>query len=162
MATFKYIPDKFEIKYMKVINAKTIPETRIALHEMLKSVINLYDEMYANLVKQPVPTYDNLRGTYEELWCNYRNKVIVSAEAKDKSYVYHAALGAQGFLDEMTKYRGTKKFDLMQYFNADDLTSFKEDFLRVMDKYLEEYHKVGRKVERYGSIEQLYNHYMKV
>jgi hypothetical protein len=37
------------------------------------------------------------------LWCNLRNKVIASVEAKDKSYVFHTALGAQGFLDEMTK-----------------------------------------------------------
>lgn len=162
LATLQYIPDEFEQKYMAVVNAKTIPEIRNAACEMLKSVIDLYDEMYTSLVKQPVPTYNNLCGTYEELWCNCRNKVIASTEAKDKAYAYHAALGAQGFLNEMTKYRGTKKFDLMKYFNADDLTAFKEAFLSVMDEYLEEYHDVGRMVERYDSFEQLYKNYMKV
>ena len=162
MATFQYLPDEFEKKYMAVISANTIDEIRQTSYDMLKSVIDLYDEMYINLVEQPVPTYNNLCGTYEELWCNYRNKVIASTEAKDKSYAYHVALGAQGFLDEMTKYRGTKKFDLMKYFNADDLTALKEEFLGVMDEYLEEYKKVGRKVERYDSIEELYKYYMKV
>jgi predicted nucleotidyltransferase len=162
LATFQYMPDEFEKKYMAVVSAKTIHEIRNASYEMLKSIIALHDEMYKNLVKQPLPTYDNLCGTYEELWCNCRNKVIVSTESKDKSYVYHVALGAQGFLDEMTKYRGTKKFDLMKYFDADDLPSFKEAFLRLMDEYLDEYNKVGRKVERYDSFDELYNHFMKV
>jgi hypothetical protein len=162
MATFKYLPDEFEKKYMAVVEAKTIDEIRQASYDMLKSAVTLYEEMYVNLVEQPVPTYNNLCGTYEELWCNCRNKVIASTESKDKSYAYHTALGAQGFLDEMTKYRGTKKFDLMKYFDSDDLTLFKDAFFRVMDEYLEEYNKVGRKVERYDSIEQLYNNYMKI
>lgn len=162
LATFQYMPHEFEKKYMAVVSANTVYEIRSASYEILKSVIALYDEMYAKLVKQPVPTYENLCGTYEELWCDYRNKVIVSTESKDKSYAYHVALGVQDFLDEMTKYKGTKKFDLMKYFNAGDLTSFKETFLRIMDEYLEEYYKVVRKVERYDSIEQLYNNYMKV
>ena len=101
-----------------------------------------------------------ISGTYEELWCNCRNKVIVSTESNDKSYVYHVARGAQEYLDEMTEYRGTKKFNLMQYFDPDNLLSFKEAFLRVMEEYLEEYNKVGRKVERYDSFEQLYDNYM--
>lgn len=162
LATFQYIPEEFEKKYMAVVNAKTIYEMRNASLEILKCIIALYDEMYENLVEQPLPTYDNLSGTYEEFWCNYRNKVIASTKSKDKSYAYHVALGAQGFLDEMTKDRGTKKFDLMKYFHADDLPAFKEAFFRLMDEYLEEYKKVGRKVERYDSIEQLYNHFMKV
>ena len=161
LATFQYIPDGFEKKYMAVVSAKTIYEIRDATCEMLKTIIALYDEMYEKLVKQPLPTYDNLCGTYEELWCNCRNKVIASTESKDKSYVYHVALGAQAFLNEMTEDRGTKKFDLMKHFDAENLPAFKEAFLRVMDEYLDEYNKVGRKVERYASLEELYKHFMK-
>jgi hypothetical protein len=127
---------------------------------MLKSTVELYDKMYDKFVKQPVPTYDNLCDTYEELWCNCRNKVIVSTESNDKSYVYHVARGAQEYLDEMTEDRGTKRFDLMQYFDPDNLSSFREAFLGVMEEYLEEYNKVGRKVKRYDSFKQLYDDYM--
>jgi hypothetical protein len=160
IATFQYLPHEFEKKYMAVVNSKTINEIRTASYDMLKSVITLYDEMYANLVEQPVPTYDNLRGTYEELWCNYRNKVIISTEANDGAYAFHVAMGAQNYLDEMTKTRGTKKFNLMQYFDRNNLHLFKEAFMRAMDEYLEEYDRVGRKVERYETFEQLYDRYM--
>lgn len=127
---------------MSVIEAKTIEKIRSASYEMLKGMTELYDKMYTNFVKQPVPTYDNLRGNYEELWCNYRNKVIASVALNDKAYVYHAASGAQDYLDEMTRSIGTKKFDMMKHFDADNLVVFKETFLRIMDEYLEEYKRV--------------------
>jgi predicted nucleotidyltransferase len=162
LATYRHMPDNFEKIYMAVVEARTIPEIRNAAFEMLKSVVDLYERMYKEFVKHPEPTYDNLLGTYEELWCNYRNKVIASTKSNDKSYAFHVALGAQNYLDEMTEDRGTKKFDLMQYFDADNLSLFKEAFMRAMDDYLEEYKKVGRTVVRYDSFEQLYNDSMKL
>ena len=121
LATYRYIPDNFMKIYMYVVEAKTVDEMRTASYEMLKCIVSLYDRMFEDFVEHPVPTYDNLWGTYEELWCNIRNKVIASVEANDKSYTFHTALGAQNYLDEMTKERGTQKFNLMQYFEAENL-----------------------------------------
>lgn len=55
---------------------------------------------------------------------------------------------------------GTKKIDLMQHFDANDLTVMQEKFLEVMGEYAEEYGKVGREVKRFTTFEQLYAHYM--
>lgn len=158
---YRYLSDGFIIQYMNVINSKTIDEIRNTAYDLLKSMVVLYETMHKNFVEQPVPTYDNLRGTYEELWCNCRNKVFKSIKAGDKSYAYHVAMGAQNYLDEMTETRGTKKFDLMQYFNSDNLLLFQNSFLEAMDAYLDEYNKVGMKVEQYDTFEQLYSQFMK-
>lgn len=162
IGTYRYIPGDFEMIYMAVINAKTTQEIRSASYKILKSMNDLYHKMDKDFVVQPVPSYDNLAGTYEELWCNCRNKIIASVELEDKSYAYHVAMGTQNFLDEMTETRGTKKFDLMQYFDSDNLHLFKDQFLQAMDEYLEEYNRVGRKVERYDTFEQLNTQYMKL
>jgi len=161
IATFTYAPDEAQILFMAVIEAKTIEEIRSTSFEMLQSIVRLYEKMYKDFVEQPTPTYDNLQGTFEELWCNYRNKVIASIEANDKSYAYHVAMGVQNYLDEMTKEIGMKKFDIMKYFDANNLEIFREKFMNIMDAYLEEYNKVGRKVERYESFEELYQSYMR-
>ncbi|MFE6074260.1 hypothetical protein ACFVQB_07275 [Paenibacillus sp. NPDC057886] len=116
--------------------------------------------MCDNFTVKSAPTFDNLRGTYEELWCNYRNKILNSVITNDASYVFLSVYGAQGYLDEMALEKGTKKFDLMQYFDASNLPVMKEKFLEVMDEYLDEYDKVGREVERFTTFEQLYAHYM--
>lgn len=162
LLTYQYLPENFELLYMSVIEAKTIEEIRIASFSLLSGVMRLYDTMHENFKEQPVPTYDSLWGTYEELWSNCRNKVIISTVLKDKSYAFHAAMSAQNYLDEMTAEKGTKKFDLMQYFDADNLEIFKEAFLKAMDEYLKEYANVGRKTLIFDTFDVLYNHYMKV
>jgi len=71
-------------------------------------------------------------------------------------------MGAQNYLDEMAiEHCGTKKFDLMQYFNADNLDIFKDAFLEAMDEYRMEYDKVGRKVLEFDTFDDLYNYYMR-
>jgi len=161
LLSYDYLPENFEELYMAVIEAKTVEEIRMSSLSLLKSVAQLYDRMHDEFSPKPVPTYDNLKGTYEELWSNCRNKVLNSIAENDKSYAYLAAMGAQNYLDEMSnEHCGTKKFDLMQYFDADDLDVFKDAFLEAMDEYLLEYEKVGRKVEKYDNFEDLYEAYM--
>lgn len=160
ICSFRYVPDQLESMYMSVIEARTIEEIRIASFDMLKSVTKLHSTMCDSFIVKPVPTYDNLKGTYEELWCNYRNKILNGVLINDAPYVFLSAFGAQGYLDEMAAKIGTKKFDLMQYFDASNLTVMQEKFLEVMDEYVEEYHKVGREVQRFTTFEQLYAHFM--
>lgn len=158
---YKYLPENFEMLYMAVIEAKSIQEIREASFSLLSGVARLYDKMHRDFTEQPVPTYDNLWGTYEELWCNSRNKVIRSVNLKDKSYAFYTAIGTQSYFDEMTAEKGTKKFDILQYFDADNLDTFKDAFLNAMDEYLTEYDKVGRKVLKFDTFEDLYDFYMK-
>ncbi|WP_339296874.1 nucleotidyltransferase domain-containing protein [Paenibacillus sp. FSL R5-0623] len=157
---FRYVPDDLEPLYMSIIEAHTIEDIRIASFNMLSSVTRLHRTMCDNFIVKPAPSFDNLRGTYEELWCNYRNKILNSVISNDAPYVFLSAFGAHGYLDEMAVEKGTQKFDLMQYFDASNLPVMKEKFLEVMDDYLDEYNKVGREVKRFTTFEQLYAHYM--
>lgn len=158
--SFRHLPADFETNYWNVIRAKNVDEIRSTSRSLLNSLLELHKVLHQQYVEQPVPTYDNLKGTYEELWCNYRNKVISSVESKDASYAFYAAMGAQGLLDEMTESRGTRKFDLMQHFDAANLDLFKDKFLQAMEDYLEEYRRAGRQIERYDTIQELYRQYM--
>jgi hypothetical protein len=157
---YKYLPDHMEEMYMAVIQAATMEELRSAAFALLSALSALYDKMRAQFVPSPTPTYENLWGTYEELWCNCRNKIIHSTGSNDASYAFHAAMGAQSYLNEMTEMFGTPRFDLMQHFDSGDLSKFREAFLCAMEDYAKEYEKVGRKIVRYDSFEELYEDYM--
>jgi predicted nucleotidyltransferase len=159
LLSYTCLPDDFKKRYMDVIEAKTIGEIKETTLSLLQGVAGLYETNRRDFTTPPVPSYDNLKGTYEELWSNCRNKVLASAAAKDKSYAYFAAMGAQNYLDEMTVDRGTRKFDLMRHFDADDLDSFKDAFMEAMEEYRDEYSKVGREVLMFDSFEALYEYY---
>ena len=159
LLSYEYLPDGFEDKYKALIRAKTVVELRGAALALLRGVDGLYNGMREKFSERAEPTYENLEGTYEELWCNYKNKVIASADSGDVCYAFHAALGAQNYLDEMTESIGAPKFDLMKDFDPDDLQSFKAAFLRAMDVYYAEYERVGRSAEIFDSFESLYERY---
>lgn len=158
--TYKYLPDHMEEMYMAVIKAVTVEELRSAALHLLSALNALYGKMRAQFVPPPSPTYENLWGTYEELWSNCRNKVLKSTCSNDLSYAFHAALGAQSYLDEMMGMVGTPHFDLMQHFDVSDLSKFREAFLRAMEEYTAVYEKAGREIVRYDSFEELYEDYM--
>ena len=155
LRAYRYLPERFEERYWAVIRSCTVGELREAARALLAATLALRDAMVRELVPQPVPTQDTLRGTYEELWCNYRNKMLAATAAGDAHYAFHAALGAQGFLDEMTADLGTPRFDLMAAFDAGNLAPLRETFLRAMEDYRAEYDRVGRTVERYDTLEEL-------
>jgi len=163
LRAYPYLPKDFETNYMAVINGKSVDEMRSAAFAVLKSLVTLHQEMVDQFIEKITPTYENLCGTYEELWCNCRNKIIHSTDLADKNYAFLSAFGAQNYLDEMTTdVCGTPKFDLMQYFDSDNLQAFKAAFLRIMDEYLEEYKKAGRKVEIFDSFDKLYAEFMNI
>jgi hypothetical protein len=161
VAAFPRLPRDFDRLYMAVIEATTITSMRSAALGMMQGVVGLHAELKREIGDHPRPTCENLRGTHEELWCNCRNKVIAGVEAGDASYAFHAAVSAQEYLDEMSEEKGTKRFDLMRHFDVRHLETFREEFLRIMDEYLEEYRKVGLVVQRYARFEKLYDHYMR-
>ena len=162
LKALKHLPENFDDEYMSVIKASTVDEIRIKSKSILKSVIRLYDDMCENFIEKPEPTKENAKGTYEELWCNCKNKVIASCDSGDISYAYHAAMGAQDYLDEMTRMIGSKKFDLMQHFDAENLHTFKEAFLQVMDEYLDIYKAIDLQPKIYETFEEVYEQYMAV
>jgi hypothetical protein len=160
IAAFPYLPRGFDARYMAVVEADTADGMRAAALALLRCVTGLHAEMERTLVPRPAPSVENLTGTYEELWCNYRNKVVSSAEAGDASAAFFTALDAQNFLDEMAETRGTRRIDVMGRFRADGLAGFNAAFMAVMDEYLEEYRRLGKPVVRYATFDELYAAYM--
>ena len=160
LAIYKYLPKHFEKLYMSIVVAKTVDEIRLASLAFLQSFIELYENMKDEFIPKKTPTVKNLKGTYEELWCNCRNKIIKSTAVGDKSYAFLVASGTQNYFDEMMDLCGTPKFNLMKHFDADNLNSFCEKFLEMMDEYRLEYDKVGRRVRNFNDFQSLYESYM--
>jgi len=160
LLTYKYLPDNFYNKYMSVIESKTECEIKDAAFSLLNGVAHLYDTICQKYIPKPVPTSDGLMDSYELLWGTYRTKIIASIASNNKSYIFHAARDAQGFLNEMAENNGTKVFDLMQYFDADNPEILINEFLKIIDEYANEYERMGRKILKFDTFEALYDYCM--
>lgn len=95
ISSLRYIPNDLESLYMSIIEAHSIEDIRIASFNMLNSVTRLHRTMCDNFIVKPAPTFDNLKGTYEELWCNYHNKILNSVVTDDASYLSFGLWGTR-------------------------------------------------------------------
>lgn len=161
MATWQNLPDDFEAQCHRLVATTEPDDVRSIFRTLLENVIRLHARLKREWIPLSPPTSDNLAGTYEELWCNFRNKLHVCAETGNQTQAWQVALGAQGFFDEMSESRGTPRVDVVGAFHAEDLPGFRDAFMQMMEAYRTEYDKAGRAVERYATFEDLYAHFMR-
>lgn len=156
----KYVPDKFNDLYEKLIMADDEITIEASALKLLKCVVAYYKQLWDQFVETESPSYDNLEGSYEELWCNCKNKVLRTTQVNDLSYTYHVARDAQLFFDEMREMFGTVEVDLMTDFRADNPEALNQSFLEAMALYKKEYDQVGREILKFNDFESLYKHFM--
>lgn len=133
------LPFDLETRILAVIQAETVEKIRAELTE----VFILTDEYLQVPKKKELPSAENLRGTYEEMYSNWKNKM---AEAADRDDVYSSfmnLLSLQYMFHEITECIAVDGFEIMDKFNPKNLEENVEVFNQALNKYLAEYEKVG-------------------
>jgi len=160
MLAMERIPKDFEEYFNGVIHAASFPEIKEASAKLIKTVKKMYNEIEEEVLERPIPTKDNLKGTYEELWSNWKNKIHYAAKHKDILLAFSSGVSCQGFYDEMHEERGTAPINLMKHFQANDLDSFANAFEEAMELYKENYDKLQMQVIKYDSIDAFRKDYL--
>ena len=132
-------PFDLETRILAVIQAETVERIRAELTE----VFILTDEYLRVPKKKERPSAENLRGTYEEMYSNWKNKM---AEAADRDDVYSSfmnLLSLQWMFYEIAEGIAVDGFEIMDKFNPKNLEENMDVFNQALNKYLVEYEKVG-------------------
>ncbi|GFZ32944.1 hypothetical protein CSC2_34700 [Clostridium zeae] len=154
------VPTNFERHFNKVIFAKSVVEIKQATAILIKVVRELYNEIEEEIIDKLEPTKDNLKGTYEEVWSNWRNKIQYALEHKDIFLAFSSGVSCHNFYNEMHISRGTALINLMKDFQAENLEKFANAFNEAMEIYRQEYEKLGIKVVIYDSISEFKKDYL--
>ncbi len=133
------LPFDMEARILAVIQAETVEKIRAELTEVFV-LTNGYLQVPK---KKERPSAQNLRGTYEEMYSNWKNKM---AEAADRDDVYSSfmnLLSLQYMFHEITECIAVDGFEIMDKFNPKNLEENVEVFNQALNKYLAEYEKAG-------------------
>ncbi|GKU27512.1 nucleotidyltransferase domain-containing protein [Clostridium folliculivorans] len=148
------VPRDFEKYFNNVIFAKSVEEIKQATEILIKAVRELYDDIEAETIDMTVPTKDSLKGTYEEIWSNWRNKIQYALKHNDIFLAFSSGVSCHNFYNEMHISRGTALINLMKDFQAENLEEFSNTFSEAMEIYRHEYDKLGMQVVIYDSIDE--------
>ena len=133
------LPFDMEARILAVIQAETVEKIRAELTE----VFILTDEYLQVPKKKELPSAENLRGTYEEMYSNWKNKMVEAADRDDVYSSFMNLLSLQYMFHEITECIAVDGFEIMDKFNPKNLEENVEVFNQALNKYLAEYEKAG-------------------
>ena len=151
------LPDTDELAgtMRKIAASKDVAEIR----DLLKSLL-LFAERYTQQEKTKEEPSAVLTGTYEELYSNWRNKVL---EAADNSDVFSSFVNMCCFnymLSDISAEFNIGDYNIMEEYNPENLA----DNVLIYDKYLKEYEKVcnkaGIKIKRFSDVDAFVADYL--
>ena len=151
------LPFDFEAAIIDTIRADTVEEIRAKL----KNLLALTNEYLQVPRKKEIPSAENLSGTYEEMYSNWKNKM---SEAADKNDVYSSfmnLLSLQYMLHEIAEGIAMDDFEIMDQFDSRNLEGNASVFNRALHNYLAAYEKAGICPKRYRSVEEFAEDYCK-
>lgn len=160
MLAMKLVPKDFEQYFNDVMHAPSVPDIKEAATRLVKTVRELYNKIEEETLGRNVPTEESLKGTYEEIWSNWKNKIQYAADHKDVLLAFSSGVSCQEFYNEMHIECGTASIDLMKHFQANSLNSFAKAFDEAMEQYKQEYDKLNMQVLTYDSIDEFRKDYL--
>lgn len=140
-----------------IIQAETVEKIR----ERLKELLVLTKEYLQVSKKKELPAATNLRGTYEEMYSNWKSKMPEAADREDVYSSFMNLLSLQYMFHEIAEGIAVDDFEIMDKFNPKNLEENAGVFDMALSNYLVEYEKVGICPKRYRSVEEFAKDYCK-
>ena len=150
------VPDDFQKNIMRIIQAKNYIELGLNLGTLFKSVMR-FTEYGA---RKEEPTKESLAGTYEEAYSNWRNKMPEAAERGDAFASFMNLASLQYLFDGVAAENNISKINVLEEFDAADLSKNAKAFDDALEEYQLEYERLGMEVVRYASVDDFVKAYL--
>lgn len=149
------IEDVFVDNIKGIVVSKDVSELRALAKSLL-----LYTESYTRQEKDKKEPSEELWGTYEEIYSNWRNKVEEALEHNDVFASFMNMCNLHYMLAELSSEVAIGTYNIMKEYNPDCL----EDNVRLFDaclqRYEEVYKTVGIEIKRFTSVDEFVADYL--
>ena len=144
-----------------VVKAATVHDLKKSLTALMKELTIFFENIQKSVQpkKKPV-SMEALRGSYEEMFSNWRGKMTLAAETGDRHLAFMSLVSLQMMLDGIRSELDIDFYDAVSAYDPDDLGKTAEEFDKVLQEYLREYQKVGLNMNRFMNIEKLVSFYL--
>lgn len=140
---------------LAVIRAEDLRTIREMLTNLMKAVQNIL----CREVQREQPAADNLGGSYEEMFSNWRNKMQEAAQKNDLFSSYMNMASLQFMLWEISGEVAVQNQNIMVEFSPLDLKKNGDLFDHALTTYLEEYKKAGMEPKRFQDVHDFVAYY---
>ena len=144
-----------------VTTATSCEELDAALLALVQAVATTFADAKASLPKGELEAPgENLKGTYEEMFSNWRNKMYLAAATQDYHLSYLTLDSLQAMIDDIAGGVAITRENVMTSYNPQDLYATAKHFDAVLERYLQEYEKAGLDVAKYADVDAFLKSYL--
>ena len=161
IGAMEHVPHQIVELEQALIRAETMDSAKEAARTFLKAIHVCFQELETGL-KAPNPpvSADNLRGTYEEMISNWRNKLYLSAKTEDAFLAFSSLAAMQNMLSEIEESVAIRHYNVMECYHPEDLQLTARECDRVLTAYLSEYEQAGLAPLCYPNIDAFLKDYL--
>lgn len=154
-------PDNLCEMIETVMQAQSVDQVRMALTCLLKATKEVFKQEEVKLCQARKPAFkDDLKGSYEEMYSNWKNKMHLAVKEKNLYLSYMSMISFQNFLDEIHSELDIPTYQVFEDYVPGDLEKMAYAFDCTLQAYGKEYEKVGAKVEHYPEIDSFLKAYL--
>ena len=146
-----------------VVSAGDGTAARNAAAALMKEAASVFREVgEAFAAPKTAPDPDDLAGTWEEMYSNWRGKMHLAAETGDRHLAFES-LGAFGWMlnEEIGGEYRIGNYDVMAAYDPDDLRKTEANFDALLDRYREECRKTGVRLREYENVDAFVRAYLR-
>lgn len=153
-------PENFSQMIENVISGNSCTEVQTALTALLRETVNVFKKAKQSLFaeKNP-PTAETLRGTYEEMYSNWHNKMHTAAKENNRHLAFMSMSSLSAMLAEIKSETDMGEYSVFENYYPHDLEKTAAAFDSLINGYLKEYQKTGLQAERYRDIDEFTENY---
>ncbi len=145
----------------EVVSAASPEEMRQCLSLLMREVSAVFREAERSLPQEerPVPP-EALRGTWEEMFSNWRGKLLLAARTGDRHLAFTSLESFDAMLADVADGAMKGKYDALAIYDPGDLPGTAARFDGLLEDYLTEYRRAGLEPVRYGDIDAFLRRYL--
>lgn len=164
LRAMQHRPEKLCERIDAVISATSVESVKEHLTMLMKETIAAFHQVKevikaVDLQKKPVSP-DNLTGTYEEMYSNWRNKMYFAAERDDRHLALMSLISAGAMFSEIGSEVNIGRYNVLEGYDSQDLYKTAQAYDDILSAYLKEYEKAKIPVRQYSDIDAFVSDYL--
>ena len=168
ICNMKNLPEGFVEIYSDITNCMSVEEIKEKANKLVSCITTFVSDKgiaYTPVIEEKKELEkrelmpNNLFGTYEEIYSNWKNKMMHAVTINSRYLSFVTMNSCQEFYDEMASMFNIPQIELMANYNPNDLSSNVNCFNSCMEQWLELYRTHGVEVNYYANLGELENLY---
>lgn len=154
-------PDRLCEMIKSVLSANSSEQIKKDLTTLIQKTMGVFKKVKSTVtVQKKSLTADSIKGTYEEMFSNWRNKMYAAADEDNLHLAFMSMISLNAMISDLREEVDIADYDTFAGYCPQNLRKTANAFDDLIKEYLKEYQRVSLQVEHYRDIDEFITHYL--